>query len=72
MKPIFKILTTVMAVIGSLLVYGGISTSDYYIIELGQAEPTYVWRAVAIGVLLILPAVIRAIVSNGRNANEIE
>lgn len=67
-----KIFTTIMAVVGFILIWGGFSTSDYYVIELRQAEPTYVWRTVAIGVLLILPSVIRVIISSWRDSNEIE
>lgn len=61
MRYLWKIIRNTMAVIGGFLVYGGISTSDYYTLELGQAEPTYVWIIMFIGILLMIPTVIHFI-----------
>ena len=61
MNSLWKIVRTVMAVIGGILVYGGVGTSDYYTMELGQAEPASVWPTIWIGLALILPMFIHAI-----------
>lgn len=63
MKETWKIATVLMAVLGVILIYAAISTSDYYIIELGQAEPARVWAFLWIGAALLAPAVIGAIIS---------
>lgn len=61
MRYLWKIIRNIMVVIGGFLVYGGISTSDYYTLELGQAEPTYVWVTIFIGIFLMIPALIHII-----------
>lgn len=61
MKRLLKKARILMAVIGFMLIYSGISTSDYYVMELGQAEPANVWKMIVIGFLLIVPSVIHLI-----------
>ena len=61
MSYLWKIVRTIMAVVGGFLVYGGVSTSDFYILELNQPEPPSVGKMIVIGLLLMLPAVIHGI-----------
>ena len=58
MSYLWKILRTLMAVSGAILIYLAASTSDYYMIELEQAEPNYIGTMVLWGVMLIVPAFI--------------
>lgn len=58
MTYFWKFLKTAMAVVGSLMVLGGAGTSDYYLMELGQPEPSGVWTKMLIGLVLIAPAFI--------------
>lgn len=58
---LWKILRTVMAIVGGILICGGVGTSDYYVIELGQAEPASVWPTIITGAILIIPALIHVI-----------
>ena len=51
----------VMAFIGAFLIFGAVSTSDYYLIELVQDYPAYIWKMMLIGIALILPATLNAI-----------
>jgi hypothetical protein len=51
MKKIFK----TMAITGAMLTVGMAGTSDYYLMELGQDHPSYVWVGLAIGIVLMLP-----------------
>ena len=71
MKPLWNVMRTTMAVIGCLLVYGGISTSDYYVIELGQAEPSGIRETIAIGLILILPSMIH-VFRECKNSKEVQ
>ena len=61
MLSIKKFLRIAMAVMGGFLIFAGVGTSDYYTIELGQAEPQSVWHMIVIGALLMLPSLIHAI-----------
>ena len=64
MNSLWKIVRTVMAIVGGLLVFGGIGTSDYYLLELEQPEPTSVMPTIIIGVLMILPLFIHLFCEN--------
>lgn len=66
MKFLWKILRSLMAIAGFFLIYGGFSESDYYVIELCQPQPDYIWTMVAIGVALMLPALIHFIITGVR------
>lgn len=61
MNYLWKIVRTIMAIVGGFLVYGGVSTSDYYVIELGQAEPPSVWTTIFIGLILMIPTLVHGI-----------
>jgi hypothetical protein len=62
MKHLFRKTRILMGVIGFVLIYCGISTSDYYALELGQAEPDYVWNMINAGIMLLIPSFIHLIV----------
>lgn len=55
MNSLWKIVRACMALIGGLLVFGAVGTSDYYLLELGEPEPAHVWKTVVIGVVMMLP-----------------
>ena len=55
MNSLWKIVRTLMAIIGVILIFGAVGTSDYYVLELGQVEPSSVWTAIFIGVLMVSP-----------------
>lgn len=57
----FELISKVMAFIGVCLMLGAVSTSDYYLVELVQDFPDYIWKMMLTGFVLILPATIRAI-----------
>lgn len=58
---LWKIVRTIMAIFGALLVFGAVGTSDYYLLELGQPEPSSVWVNITIGMLMALPFFIHVI-----------
>lgn len=55
MNFLWKIVRTLMAIVGIILIFGAVGTSDYYVLELGQAEPPSVWSTILVGVLMTLP-----------------
>lgn len=59
MKRILRYITNALLAIGVVLAFLAVSTSDYYVIELGQKEPQYVWTVAIVGVVLMIPAVVR-------------
>ena len=61
MNFLFKTISNALAVIGVLLILGGIGTSDYYTMELGQTEPSSVWTTLMWGFILIVPTLIHSI-----------
>lgn len=61
MNYLWKIVRTLMAIIGIVLIFGAAGTSDYYVLELGQSEPSSVWMMLAVGFLMIVPLVFHII-----------
>lgn len=57
----WKIIRNLLAIAGAIMIFSAISTSDYYVVELGQAEPTSVWKNLIIGVVMTLPVVLSAV-----------
>ena len=68
MNYLSKTLSNIMAVIGGLMVYGAIGTSDFYVLQLHQREPDHVWFMVAVGVLMMAPLTYR-LISESRKEN---
>lgn len=66
MKKALRITANVLLVIGLILVFFAVGTSDAYVIELGQKEPQYVWKVMWTGIGLMVPAVIKMLL-DGRN-----
>ena len=61
MNCLWKIVRTMMAIVGGLLIFGAVGTSDYYVLELGQHEPASVWSTIIVGFVLITPMLIHVI-----------
>ena len=61
MNSLWRIVRAVMAVIGGLLMFGAVGTSDYYTLELRQPEPSSVWTTMLIGFLMMLPMFVHLI-----------
>ena len=55
MLSLWKILRNLLGVSGLGLIFLSVSTSDYYVLELGCAEPAYVGRLMIAGALMMLP-----------------
>lgn len=61
MKTLLKVLRNLMSIIGFILIFGAVGTSDYYTIELKQSEPDRVWVLIIIGFALLIPAILHGI-----------
>lgn len=61
MISLWKIIRNLLAIAGAVSIYGAISTSDYYVIELGQVEPAYIQTQIVIGVVLLIPFVLHVV-----------
>lgn len=70
MNSLWKIVRTLMAIVGGLLIFGGIGTSDYYLLELEQPEPTSVMPTIIFGMLLIVPQVIHLYLGHRKEKND--
>lgn len=68
---IWKLIRGLMALLGGVLIYVGVSTSDYYVLELGTTEPSYVWWMICVGLMLILPAIIFSVYSEAKENNDV-
>ena len=69
MKHLWEMMRAALCAIGFFLIYGGVGTSDYYSIELGQSEPSSVWLTIGIGIVLTLPALFHLIFSKSRGGS---
>lgn len=61
MNYLWKIVRTIMAVVGGFLIMGGVGTSDLYVLEMGQPEPSSVGKTIFIGLVLMVPALLHCI-----------
>lgn len=60
------------AAVGFILLFLGAQTSDYYVIELGKAEPAGTWETMILGVLLLMPMLIHSIIKEMQGCDEDE
>lgn len=56
-----KIASILLAVVGSVMVFGAVGSCDYYTLELGQETPMKVWTTMRTGLILMIPASIYVI-----------
>lgn len=70
MNSLWKIVRTLMAIIGVILIFGAVGTSDYYVLELGQVEPSSVWTTIFIGVLMVSPIWVELIYKNKKGEKQ--
>jgi uncharacterized membrane protein len=61
MLSIWKIIRSLLAISGFALMFLSVSTSDYYVLELGCAEPAYVGTYMLAGVLMLVTTVIHVL-----------
>lgn len=61
MLYLWRIVRSLMAVVGFFVMWGGVGTSDYYTLELGQTAPESVMPTIIIGVMLMMPTIIHLI-----------
>ena len=61
MLSLCKILRNLLGVSGLGLIFLSVSTSDYYVLELGCAEPAYVGRLMITGALMMLPLLVHSL-----------
>jgi hypothetical protein len=61
MISFWKIIRNLLAIAGAVSILGAISTSDYYVIELGQVEPAYIKTQIIVGAVLLIPMVFHVI-----------
>lgn len=53
-RKIIKWGVNLIGVIGAFLMYGGISTLDFYNLEIGQPVPNSAWACIAIGGIMVV------------------
>ena len=53
----WKIIRTLLAIAGATIIFCAVGASDFYVIELGQTEPDYVWNLMIVGALMMLPKI---------------
>ena len=61
MISLWKIIRTMSAIIGAVHLIFAVQTSDYYVMELGLAEPAYVKTHIIVGLLMLLPLLIHVL-----------
>lgn len=64
MRSLWRIVRPLMAIVGGILVFCAVGTSDYYVLELGQTEPSSVWTSLWIGLLMMAPTCLHMIREN--------
>lgn len=72
MNSLWKIVRTALAIIGGLLIFGGVGTSDYYLLELGEPEPAHVWRTIVIGLFMMTPFIVHMVYTVIKEHEDVE
>lgn len=70
MNYLWKCIRNLAAVVGFACIYLGISTCDYYLMELGESEPHQAWGMVIVGFVLMVPTIIHLIVKECKQHHE--
>lgn len=68
----WRIIRTLSAAAGLMLLIMAVGTSDYHVMELGTDEPVIVWKAIVLGILMMLPAYIHAFRKEWEEMNDVE
>lgn len=55
-----------LAIIGTIIAISAIDTICYYTTEVMQNEPMYLWYMLAVGFVMVIPAVVYAICAERR------
>lgn len=58
-RKMVRFVANTLAVIGGVIIYGAIGTTDLYSLELRTKAPADAWEAFVLGGLLVLPLVVR-------------
>jgi hypothetical protein len=61
---IFNYIRIGLAVIGFIMAFSAISTSDYYTMVIMGKEPAYIWWIAAVGFAMMLPQFAHSIISD--------
>lgn len=61
MMSLWKIVRNALAVMGFSVILLAASTSDYHVIELGQADPSYIKYWLIAGCLMLIPTIVHLI-----------
>ena len=61
MKSAWLIIRNLLAIVGAIIICGAVGTSDYYVIELIQPVPMYVYKYMVIGAIMMLPLALNII-----------
>lgn len=62
MKAIWKLFWKLSALSGMVLIVCSVSLSDYYVLEMGMDEPSFIWRNLVIGALLLAPMMVQVLI----------
>lgn len=68
----WKVVRTLMCIVGCVLIFGAVGTSDYYLLELNQAEPKSVWLTMITGFMLLMPTLISLVVRCVRGDEDVQ
>lgn len=60
-KRLWPIIRGLCTALGLVTLFLAVSTSDYYVMELGEEEPAHMFWMLAIGAVLLVPAVVHLI-----------
>lgn len=61
MISMWKIIRNLLAICGAVSIFGAVSTSDFYVIELGRTEPSYIGTQLIVGCILVIPFVLHVL-----------
>lgn len=72
MKRIWQTVNALLGICGFACLFLATSTSDYFVVELGVEEPSYIRTMLIVGFLMVIPAIASAIYyeTNGSKSEE--
>lgn len=72
MRCLMNIIRNTMLVVGIFLIYGGISTHDFYSLELHEPVPAGTWEGIWVGLILLIPTIIYVLVRVYKERDDVD
>lgn len=72
MNSLIRVIRNTLLVVGLCLIYGGVSTHDFYSMELHEPVPADVWTSVVWGFVFLIPTFIHLLIRIHKERDDVD